>query len=178
MHAASVHPEPGSNSRMFVSKISQRRSQISIRAWLLFTFCLSSISLRIVEFRSHTIHESLHVQCLYFPLVVQFSMTDFRPRSLRSLIIISQPDPFVKGFFKLFWNFFKLFFQPLLNSRSRRDSPIILHHSPFVNRFLKNSLKNFQKTFFKIFWLFFKNLLTNQNICDIIHKLTARWSSG
>ena len=54
MHAASVHPEPGSNSRIVVSKISQRRSQIFIRAWLLFTFCLSSISLRIVEFRSRT----------------------------------------------------------------------------------------------------------------------------
>ena len=110
MHAASVHPEPGSNSRMFVSKIPFRELQISIRAWLLFTFCLSSISLRIVEFRSHTIHESLHVQCLYFPLVVQFSMTDLVLCFLRSLIIIAQRNPLVNPFFEKISNFFILFF--------------------------------------------------------------------
>ena len=92
--------------------ILPKKGQILIRAWLLFTFCLSSISLRIFEFRSHTIHESLHVQCLYFPLVVQFSMTDFLLRSLRRSTIISQWNPFVNTFFEIFFNFFQKTFKP------------------------------------------------------------------
>ena len=42
MHAASVHPEPGSNSRKICIKTAFA-DLIVFRAWLLFTFCLSSI---------------------------------------------------------------------------------------------------------------------------------------
>ena len=113
---------------------------------MLFTFCLSSISLRIFEFRSHTIHESLHVQCLYFPLVVQFSMTDFLLRSLRRSTIISQPFWFVKRFFE---SFLKSFFKPLCHSPSSARLAHYTTSSSVCQYLFSNFFEFFQKKIFQ-----------------------------
>ena len=64
MHAASVHPEPGSNSRMFVFNLAYASSN-HFECYLSFSyFCLSCIcSLR--NFRVPFLHILL---CLYFSL--------------------------------------------------------------------------------------------------------------
>ena len=62
MHAASVHPEPGSNSRKIVYETSFRTLDIFLRAWLLFTFCLSSILFQ----RIHEICSCTYFYALYF----------------------------------------------------------------------------------------------------------------
>ena len=68
MHAASVHPEPGSNSRKnYISNASRRLK--SSRAISSFTFCLSSILNKLWRDQYCTCN------ALYFSLVVQFSMT-------------------------------------------------------------------------------------------------------
>ena len=109
MHAASVHPEPGSNSRKYCI-FTPRGVNLYLRAFVaLLLFVLSLFSLRIV--RDSTSH-FLCLLCTYL-FVVQFSMTvrsASRPRSrLRSRgdsIIISHCLLFVNTFFQTFLKFF------------------------------------------------------------------------
>ena len=79
MHAASVHPEPGSNSRKNYISNTFRYLKSSRAIYLSFTFCLSSIfSINSDEISICTCN------ALYFSLVVQFSMT-VAPRSCGQL---------------------------------------------------------------------------------------------
>ena len=100
MHAASVHPEPGSNSRYHCIKtagLSPYRSNLYYRAFALsnFTFCLSSILVWIVRDPIHT---------LFFSFVLLSCCSIFKDHLLcrfcGSFTIISQHFPFVKSFFE------------------------------------------------------------------------------
>ena len=105
MHAASVHPEPGSNSRMFVFNLASASSN-HFECYLSFSyFCLSCIcSLR--NFRVPFLHILYACTSLF---VVQFSMTVSLARFADSFVIISQSFPFVNTFFKSFLTFFGSF---------------------------------------------------------------------
>ena len=108
MHAASVHPEPGSNSRINCIKITSYEVFQSVRAFFLsfFYFCLSSIL-----FQNFTRSFFALYFCFRFvllqSLVVQFSMTDFwlYPRKFTALLF------YHKSFrlSSLFYHFSKLF---------------------------------------------------------------------
>ena len=108
MHAASVNPEPGSNSRnhgILTPGEGRLKSISSLIAHLLFfrvVFSLSELS----RCSSHILHTFvcplLHTYLLLFnfqgPLVSTLSRGDF--------LIIPHRLPFVKSFFQLFSKFF------------------------------------------------------------------------
>ena len=83
MHAASVHPEPGSNSRMFVFNLASASSN-HFECYLSFSyFCLSCIcSLR--NFRVPFLHILYACTSLF---VVQFSMTVSLPVFATALLL-------------------------------------------------------------------------------------------
>ena len=120
MHAASVHPEPGSNSLKFVYYPLLRLTSLPER----FGSLLVRVSLNSKEFSE----SSFFVYQKRFVLLFNFQ------RALRclpdSLYIISPCLSFVKRFFKVFSTFFS-------RTRSPSDSPPIIHllHS-LVNSFL------------------------------------------
>ena len=111
MHAASVNPEPGSNSRnhgILTPGEGRLKSISSLIAHLLFfrvVFSLSELS----RCSSHILHTFvcplLHTYLLLFnfqgPLVSTLSRGDF--------LIIPHRLPFVKSFFQLFSKFFCIF---------------------------------------------------------------------
>ena len=116
MHAASVHPEPGSNSRSIVLKsLPKKCSNLSSFFLASFTFCLSSILLRISNEISFALYFFRFV--LLQSLVVQFSMTAL-PFLCDSLTIISHLFPFVKHFLQIFLKFLKVF-----NKKNLRHPP-------------------------------------------------------
>ena len=101
MHAASVHPEPGSNSRKnFIS--DTRRCLTSSRAiYLSFTFCLSSILNKLWR------DQYLHLQCF----VLLSCCSIFNDRTVLSC---GQLDYYITSLplcQYLFSNFFKKFFR-------------------------------------------------------------------
>ena len=110
-HAASVHPEPGSNSLMFVCQAPWRLPSCIRAIFLLFT-CFLSIFYSSKEFRSLYTLDSFHQMLL--SLVVQFSMSFasaplvFRPALADSLHIISHHSSLVNTFFQLFLSFFRV----------------------------------------------------------------------
>ena len=134
MHAASVHPEPGSNSRKMVYKMSPygNTQYLSFELDCSFTFCLSSILFQELT-RSVLAHTSMLCTSL---IVVQFSMTErpsgrFRYRSSR------QPDYYITTFplcqylfQKFFKNFFGVDFVSLWDRRLVDSSYIIAHSYP------------------------------------------------
>ena len=134
MHAASVHPEPGSNSRKNYILITLRCLKSSRAIYLSFTFCLSSIfSINSDEISICTCN------ALYFSLVVQFSMTVLPAPSRTAWL-------FYHIFFLLsstFLDFFQIFSIFLISSclwclfarLSRARNYIILHLIPYVKRF-------------------------------------------
>ena len=69
MHAASVHPEPGSNSRKIYIISTLRWLQSFFELFILASFTLLSI------YNSYRRDLHLHFFALYLSLVVQFSMT-------------------------------------------------------------------------------------------------------
>ena len=102
MHAASVNPEPGSNSRNYSILTSAKRIK-SIPS-------LIALSLPFLELYSLSeLRDVLsHLHALYSSLTVQFSKTiaiAFRD----SLIIISHSLRLVNRFFESFFGFFQLF---------------------------------------------------------------------
>ena len=110
MHAASVHPEPGSNSRKICIKTSLGTIQ-SFELDCSLLFCLSSILFKNCEI-CFTHGLDLSRPALYSSLVVQFSMIvchadRFFIPILRSLDIISLSTPFVNTFFEIFSTFLK-----------------------------------------------------------------------
>ena len=146
MHAASVHPEPGSNSRNHCIKTSIRMIQsFCFRVLLLasFTFCLSSILIqRIFEIRfAHTLY------ALYFSLVVQFSkiIVSLRSRGARPCYYTT----FIRLCQAFFENFFKFF------SGSSRQLPCYPNSHPLgVSLYIILLLPHFVKNFFYFFPFF------------------------
>ena len=132
MHAASVHPEPGSNSRMFVFNLASASSN-HFECYLSFSyFCLSCIcSLR--NFRVPFLHILL---CLYFSLRCSIFNDRFAARFRDSFVIISQPLPFVNTFFKSFLIFLKFF---VIRLSSRDDFNILPLLHQFVNHHIFQS---------------------------------------
>ena len=153
------------------------RNSNLIRAWLLFTFCLSSIFSQNcrVPFNTYMFPCSMLVLSSCCSI---FNDRFFSPARCGAWLLYHNRFRLSRVFSNFFEIFSNLFLQPPRTPRSRRDLPIILHPFSFVKRFFEKSFKKSQKTFLKNFWFFCKNLLTNPNIYDIIHRLTARWSSG
>ena len=73
MHAASVHPEPGSNSRMFVYYVCLHTKYLRIRVSLILAFSFTLF--RVVFFKTSFDEIRTCFFALYLSLVVQFSMT-------------------------------------------------------------------------------------------------------
>ena len=115
MHAASVHPEPGSNSRKYCI-LSPFGVKTYSRAFvaLLLLLCLSSI----LNLNCSSLHRTF-VFALYLSLCCSifndrslgFRLAS-RLRSRGDLVIISHRLPFVNTFFKTFLSFFRFFSNP------------------------------------------------------------------
>ena len=114
MHAASVHPEPGSNSRSIVLKsLPKKCSNLSSFFLASFTFCLSSILLRISNEISFALYFFRFV--LLKSLVVQFSMTNFAvPQWLQPRYYITSAPLLSSTFFNFSKLFSRLFCLPRL----------------------------------------------------------------
>ena len=173
MHAASVHPEPGSNSRIFcINSLLSKCNYHSSFLLASFTFCLSSILFQnLTRSLSHyTLTRILYKFALYFlqSLVVQFSMTDFY--QLLQNIQLRYYITFAPRLSSTFFNFFQTFFGFFIPPRSR---PCYITTSLPLCQYL------FWKKFSN-FWSFFRtNLLTKFFQYDILFYVdTARWSSG
>ena len=148
-HAASVHPEPGSNSRNLVSYLISELKSFNSEHWLLFTVFLSIFS----SFRINetSVHASFLFALYFQSLVVRFSMTVryLLKVSLSATawllyhLVLSLSIPFLKVFL-LFLKFFSS-----ADFLFGRWTLILPYPSEFVNRFLK------------LFWLFFCNVLDN-----------------
>ena len=132
MHAASVHPEPGSNSRMFCIYSSLKTClNLFIRAiyssffYFLFEF-LSGIS--------SSFCFALRFALYSIPFVVQFSMTDFATALAATALLLYHTQtplstPFFT-FFKVFLSFDKMtitcpFRETVLSilTKRREDAP-------------------------------------------------------
>ena len=138
MHAASVHPEPGSNSRKYCIKSPCGVSILSSSFCSSFTFVWVVFSFRIDrDFSSHFLF------ALYLSLVVQFSMTGCRPKfpSFWRLDYYITSFRLCQVLFQKFFQLFSGFFQPLsVHSLevSLADSFHILSlSSSFVNPFFE-----------------------------------------
>ena len=111
MHAASVHPEPGSNSRNHCIKTTKAFASadpICFRVLLLasFTFCLSSILIqRIVR------DPFAHTFICFVLLSCCSIFKDHSPPLLRQLDYYTTSLPLCQYLFQKFFNFFKSFFQ-------------------------------------------------------------------
>ena len=107
MHAASVHPEPGSNSRLYCIKITLPSVPIlsSFFSSFFYFFCLSSILFQnLTRYFFRTILSSLTSLSklrfvLLLSLVVQFSMTDFAAFKIYSFVSIPQTLPLCQVLF-------------------------------------------------------------------------------
>ena len=140
MHAASVHPEPGSNSRTncistplgvetFISP-SALALTLLFRVWSMLVKASTLFFLGIFE------KFALALLVLISP-VVQLSMINILATLLRSLNSISHRSRFVNRFSKSFFNFFSTFFKARC-AAAFRSLPIIPLSSPFVKRFFEN----------------------------------------
>ena len=115
MHAASVHPEPGSNS---LKNLYQTPGLLPLRSirfselmfYLSFFYFLSNKLLCFNEIPSHVLF-------VFEIPVVQFSMTDAASLSLSDLSILPHLFPFVNPFFELFSSFFGVFQVPSSGKR-------------------------------------------------------------
>ena len=105
MHAASVHPEPGSNSRKnFIS--DTRRCLTSSRAiYLSFTFCLSSILNKLWR------DQYLHLQCFVLLSCCSIFNDQFR-RLFATALLLYHLSLTLSTLFSNFFQLFSLF--PLL----------------------------------------------------------------
>ena len=111
-HAASVHPEPGSNSLKFVSYPPKRLQSIS-ELVLLFTL---PRNFRFPELLCCVFSDAnLRVPCFFRCLIFKVLGTFLSVRlslsldpSLKCSTILPLPAPFVNTFFQLFWSFFQL----------------------------------------------------------------------
>ena len=141
MHAASVHPEPGSNSRIIVfNRPSMDRSNL-YSSFLLLAFLFLKFTL--VEFCTlqRIFRDSYFRTYICFVLlsVIQLSRTNFftLPLFCGSLIIISQRLCFVNRFFKTFFKKFRLFSIDQSSSAVLSAALATLNILPLSPRFVK-----------------------------------------
>ena len=153
MHAASVHPEPGSNSRKNFISNAIRHLTSSRAIYLSFTFCLSSILNKLWR------DQYLHLQCFVLLSCCSIFNDRLLPFLADSLTIIPQPKSFVNTFFQIFQKIFQdtsKALQPCSQAPLEVSSSIILFKDFFVKRFLKILgifLRIiFQKYFLKTSW--------------------------
>ena len=141
MHAASVHPEPGSNSRSIVLKsLPKKCSNLSSFFLASFTFCLSSILLRI----SNEISFALYFFSLCTSSISCCSIFNdqFRcPSMVTASLLYHIRSPFVKYFFQLFKTFFVAFLPPAF-------ATLLYYH---ISLHLSIPFLKFFKVFFKKF---------------------------
>ena len=95
MHAASVYPEPGSNSLNMIYQVLTSVST-SYRVCLLFLL-----------FRALFLNSKEFSESFLFVIVVQFSRSFAFHLLADSFVIISKPFTFVKHFFQSFLSFFE-----------------------------------------------------------------------
>ena len=126
-HAASVHPEPGSNSlKNGILNSSLDELKIFFRAIYLSFFYFSTLCFKVIDknlfvlyfvccsiFKdrfaplvssAHVVYHIIHR--LSTPFFIFFHLFSLSHRSLGDLFIISHPTSFVKRFFKSFLDFF------------------------------------------------------------------------
>ena len=103
MHAASVHPEPGSNSREYCI-LSPEGVKTYSRAFvaLLLLLCLSSI----LNLNCSSLHRTFLCLLCTFLFVVQFSMTVRLRLFLRRLEYYITSNSYCQHFFSFFLHFF------------------------------------------------------------------------
>ena len=103
MHAASVHPEPGSNSLKngYIFAPSRKRLHTFLRvAYSSFSYFFEFLNVFLNEIPSHF--------SVLWISVVQFSKTKLPPRLFRrDFYILPRSYPFVKSFSKTFLSFLK-----------------------------------------------------------------------
>ena len=139
MHAASVHPEPGSNSRKNFISTAFRHLTSSRAIYLSFTFCLSSILNKLWR------DQYLHLQC--FVLLSCCSIfNDRRHPLLRTAWLLYHiVSPLSIPFFKFLKNFFEVFQSPnsVISSPPlfRESLSIILLLLLFVKHFFKKRIE-------------------------------------
>ena len=135
MHAASVHPEPGSNSRNHCIKTSGLPDDpICFRVLLLASFTFVWVvfsSVRISEIR-------FKLFCFVLLSCCSIFKDHFRHRFCGSSNIIPLSNAFVKPFLKSFFNFFQVFSFAFAVTVLLADSlNIIPLLFPFVNTFFQ-----------------------------------------
>ena len=115
-HAASVRPEPGSNSLKIISK--RLSVQIIFRALNSLIFVIADFFFRFRNFTVRfyifckTLLKNLRVPCFYRCLILKVHRClnrHFRVSLADSSAILPHPPPFVNTFFKLFLSFLPYF---------------------------------------------------------------------
>ena len=127
MHAASVHPEPGSNSLKILYQHPKVLIPFSEFLWLFNTFTFAWFVFLLEFSRSLTRYIFCIVLCVS-SLVLLFNFQWPTPCSLHSLTIIPQPKPFVNTFLKIF---FKNFFAQaiaLARINARSCAALLVYH--------------------------------------------------
>ena len=132
MHAASVHPEPGSNSRKNFISTAFRHLTSSRAIYLSFTFCLSSILNKLWR------DQYLHLQC--FVLLSCCSIFNDRryPLSRTAWLLYHIVSPLSIPLFKFLKNFLRSFKAQIpwyLRPLFRESLSIILLLLLFVKHF-------------------------------------------
>ena len=79
--------------------------------------------------------------------MIRAALTAIQCRVLHSPTIIPQSFAFVKGFFKTFLSFFRLFFKPFSLTPCRADVKHIISHSVHFVKYLFKSFFNFFRDF-------------------------------
>ena len=142
MHAASVHPEPGSNSLKIVYQAVLPALIQSLRVILLLDY-LKELFLKFKRI--------FGVFFVHF-VVVQFSMSDSLSVELPlrdSLFILPHLHPFVKGFLKLFSKFFRSPWFAFPFARALTRSPGQLRYSITFSSPCQPFFRNFLIFFFR-----------------------------
>ena len=151
-HAASVHPEPGSNSHV-------KKFSCPVINWLNQT-CIWFTVLRLFLYRNvrvlwfTTPWNSLNLSRLFHCSVINVLCVVLSD----SLFIISYQVCFVKNFFSFFWKFFSIGFVRSVHCLKRDNSDILSCVVLFVNNF------------FILFWKFFQNDVVR---CKIMSHLAV-----
>ena len=149
MHAASVHPEPGSNSRKIcIKSLSAFQSFRAIYSSLSFTFVWVVFSLR------NSRVSLSHILCfilysLLFNFQWPFASLSSSFLSTAALLLYHMTYPLSIPFFNLFCRFFRACPKSLscfsLSPLFRSDPVILPHYLLLVNPFFKSFLSFFQK---------------------------------
>ena len=168
MHAASVHPEPGSNSlKNCISKSKSSLDLISfLRAFALALYYLLELLLNSKEFSESTSLLTFPLsRTQYILLLFNFQWAIRCNLSVDSLFIISLCRRFVKGFSKLFLSFFNLDLSFAFALRSRRQLCYYITSLPlcqyFFSLFRDFSVFIFRRTNFPLFIDYFRSIYYN-----------------